>query len=143
LFDGKIELQYKVAYYDKTWNGARAYPSSGVNDFGKISKSDQKDVWCTYDESLFTWDLRNHSYDYRFKMIEDDGDGTGVTVKMGLIFSVVIAKVIELKQSPWTIEFKIANSDEEFNEEIIEYCDAAGEKTIGCKKGTAKIFLGQ
>jgi hypothetical protein len=79
------------------------------------------------------------SYNYKFKMIEDDGDGNGTKVTLGINWSVVIAEVIELKENPVKIEFTIANSDDQFNELEVNY----GEKGVGCKKGNAKIYIAQ
>jgi hypothetical protein len=120
LFDGKIELQYKTSYLITPSNTNVAYPASGVNSLGQKTKDQQRNKWCYYNHYLFPWDVRSCSYSYRFKLIENDGSGDGQTIKLGCTFKVQIAKIVELSATP-SIEFKIADKDEEFGEMIIVY----------------------
>lgn len=142
-FDGKIELEYKTAYWDKNFGGVTMYPLTGTTPFGQQAPSEQYDKWCIYNDYLFPWDPRVMSYNYRFRMIEDDSDGEGATVNFGLNYSVVIAEGIELKVSPVSVAFKIADRDEEFGELLVNYGERFGEKNIPCHRGNAKIYIAQ
>jgi hypothetical protein len=122
LFDGKIELQYKISYLQTPSNTVAVYPSLGLNNLGQKTKDQQKGKWCTYNHYLFPWDVRNSSYSYRFKMIEDDGSGETVTIKLGNTFKVQLLKILDGTGSGGA-EFKIVDKDEEFGEIIIQYWD--------------------
>jgi hypothetical protein len=149
LFDGKIELQYKTSYLLTPSNTNVSYPSSGLNNLGQKTRDQQKGKWCTYSHYLFPWDVRNTSYSYRFKLVEDDGDGNGTTIKLGSSFKIQLLKIID-----WTIsegiEFKIADKDEDFGEVIILYWDykngpsyfSDGYNLIP-DKGKARMYLRQ
>jgi hypothetical protein len=149
LFDGKIELQYKTSYVWVPNNTTIAYPGTGVNNLGQKSRDQQKGKWCTYNHYLFPWDVRSCSYSYRFKLIEDDGDGNGVTVKLGNTFKIQLLKIVDLS-FPINIEFKIAEKDEEFGEVIIQYWEwkngpyyySDGYDVIP-DKGHARMYLKQ
>ncbi|HPT30192.1 MAG TPA: hypothetical protein PLW67_00070 [Prolixibacteraceae bacterium] len=149
LFDGKIELQYKISYLLTPSNTVAAYPSVGMNNLGQKTKDQQKGKWCTYNHYLFPWDVKNSSYSYRFKLIEDDGSGETVTVKLGNTFKVQLSKILEGAGSSAT-EFKIADKDEEFGEIIIQYWDWKcgfesyhdGYNLIP-KDGSARMYLKQ
>jgi hypothetical protein len=149
LFDGKIELQYKTSYIWIPTSTNLAYPSSGVNNLGQKSKDQQKGKWCTYNHYLFPWDVRNCSYSYRFKLIEDDGDGNGVTIKLGNTFKIQLLKIVEWSFTPG-IEFKIADKDEEFGEVIIQYWEGKNGPSyysdgydVIPDKGHARMYLRQ
>jgi hypothetical protein len=120
LFDGKIELQYKTSYLMTPSNTNVAYPTTGVNSVGQKTKDQQKNKWCSYNHYLFPWDLRLTSYSYRFILIEDDGEGNGKTIKLGTTFKIQLFKVVDFSVSP-SIEFKIADKDEDFGEMIVQY----------------------
>jgi hypothetical protein len=149
LFDGKIELQYKISYLLTPSNTNVAYPGSNVNNLGQKSRDQQRGKWCTYTHYLFPWDVRNCSYSYLFKLIEDDGAGDGKTVKLSTSFKIQLAKIVDFSVTPG-IEFKIASGDEEFGEVIIQYWEwknGPGIYTDGYnvmpKKGNARMYLRQ
>jgi hypothetical protein len=121
LFDGKIELQYKTSYLSVPDNTTLTYPSEGlVNNLGQKTKDQQKNKWCTYNHYMFPWDVRNYSYSYRFKLIEDDGAGNGITIKLGNTFKIQLFKIIDYTGTGNT-QFTIADKDEDFGEVIIMY----------------------
>lgn len=149
LFDGKIELQYKISYLQLPGNTNIAYPGSGVISIGQKTKDQQRNKWCYYNHYMFPWDVRNHSYSYRFKMIEDDGDGNGTKIKLGVTFKVQVLKIVDISVSPG-IEFTIADKDEEFGEIIIQYWEwKCGPKSytdgynLEPNKGKARMYLKQ
>jgi hypothetical protein len=150
LFDGKIELQYKTSYLLTLSNTIATYPGgSSVNNLGQKTRDQQKGKWCTYTHYLFPWDVRNYSYSYQFKLIEDDGAGDGKTIKLSATFKVQLSKIVDLSVTP-AIEFKIADKDEEFGEVIIQYWDwknGPGTYTDGYdlmpNKGIARMYLRQ
>jgi hypothetical protein len=150
LFDGKIELQYKTSYMTVPDNSVDSYPSDGaVNNLGQKTKDQQKNKWCTYNHFLFPWDIRNYSYSYRFKLIEDDGAGNGITIKLGNTFKIQFFKIINYTGTVNT-EFKIADKDEDFGEVIILYWERKnGPETytdgynLIPDRGNARMYLKQ
>ncbi len=149
LFDGKIELQYKTSYLQLPGNTNVAYPGSGVISIGQKTKDQQRNKWCYYNHYMFPWDVRYNSYSYRFKMIEDDGDGNGTKIKLGVTFKVQVLKIVDISVSPG-IEFTIADKDEEFGEIIIQYWEwRGGPKSytdgynLEPNKGKARMYLKQ
>jgi hypothetical protein len=149
LFDGKIELQYKISYLLTPSNTNVAYPGSGVNNLGQKTRDQQKGKWCTYTHYLFPWDVRNCSYSYLFKLIEDDGAGDGKTIKLSTTFKIQLIKIVDWSVTPG-IEFKIADKDEEFGEVIIQYWEwKNGPGMYGDgydlmpNKGHARMYLRQ
>ena len=137
-------MQYKAAYYDHIIKAASGYPSSStsLNNFGQKTKNQQKDKWYSYDVELFPWTIANQSYDYHLNLVEDDGNGTGVTIELGGSFKIPI-KTIDATLSA-KITFKIANSDENLGEVLVSYWDQ-NYKTYNFspKKGSAQMILTQ
>jgi hypothetical protein len=150
LFDGKIELQYKTSYLLTPSNTIVAYPSgTQVNNLGQKTKDQQKGKWCYYSHYLFPWDVQSCSYSYRFKLIEDDGDGDAVTIKLGSSFKIQLAKIVEWSVSSG-IEFKIADKDEDFGEVIVQYWDwkngpasSSDGYNLMPDRGIARMYLRQ
>lgn len=144
LFDGKIELQYKLAYYDHIIKTAAAYPSgsTNLNNLGQKTKNQQKDKWCYYYKDLFPWSIEHQSYDYRMNLIEDDGNGTGTKITIEGSFKIPIKKV-EATASV-KVEFNIANSDENLGEVLVNYWDSKSRTYVfSPKKGQAYMVLKQ
>lgn len=149
LFDGKIELQYKISYLQMPSFTVAPYPSFGLNNLGQKTSTQQKGKWCTYSHYLFPWDVRNSSYSYRMKLIEDDGSGETVSIKLGKSFKVQLLKILDSNASSGT-EFKIADKDEEFGEIIIQYWDwksgyasSLDGYNLMPKDGSARMYLRQ
>jgi hypothetical protein len=144
LFDGKIELQYKVAYYDHIIKTAAAFPSgsSNLNNLGQKTKNQQKGKWCDYNTDLFPWSIEHQSYDYRMNLIEDDGNGTGTKITIEGSFKIPIKK-IEASASV-KVEFNIANNDENLGEILVSYWDPKSKiYSFSPKNGSAQMILKQ
>jgi hypothetical protein len=149
LFDGKIELQYKISYLSTPGNTNVAFPGSGTIGLGQKTRDQQRNKWYTYNHYMFPWDIRNCSYSYRFMLIEDDGSGDARTIKLGSTFKIQVLKIIDISLTSG-IEFKIANKDEEFGEVVVlywerkngPYYDSDGYN-LRPQEGNARMYLKQ
>jgi hypothetical protein len=140
LFDGKIELQYRLIKYNKQDNTVE-YPEYNL---GQRTKNQQKDTWHTYTTSLFDWDVTKYAYNYMLYFYEDDGgNGRGVEITLGMKFTAGIKDAISAEQNA-SVKFTLDDRDEEMGYVEIYHYDPTGKNYyLGPKKGQAIVVVAQ
>lgn len=137
LFDNKIELEIRTIRYDLE-NKSVEFPSSWL---GQRTSNQQKGKWHSYGRDLFNWDVKRYGTNYMISMIEDDGDGDGVTITYGW-------KTTSTQKTPTTdvngevsgqISYKISEKDENIGFIIINHWDGWVEYSFAPLRGSVKM----
>ncbi len=119
-FDGKIELQYKLVLFNRENKSIESLPAGAVGALTQQSRNDQRDTWCTYNQNLFLWDLQTYAYSYGIYFVEDDGNGTSVTVELSANLKVDLAESASGQVSA-SIKFNIAAKDDQIGSMVVHY----------------------
>lgn len=125
LFDGRIELQYKLVLFNRENKSVEALPAGATGALPRQTRSAQKATWCTYNQMLFLWDLQVYAYSYGIFFVEDDTDGTGTEVELSATMKVSLNDSVS-GEVTGKITFKIADADEQIGSMVVHYDTYSG-----------------